>query len=245
MLCSLFSLSMNFRTSAGTLTLLVFLLVFSFSAAIKIYDLPYLKRYSILLIMASAQKEAKKTKEPVALERRRLIGYSIDSEQAELKKLEISDLDDVVSVMRKSAFEIGSAEKREIESVIKQGFSYGAYVDRMLVGVALAWPICFDDGRKQLSVCEQPNTIYIEDLAVLNAYEGMGIREKLVNVIEEEGSSRGLSFIVSIVGENPKEDDIISVVENRGTKAERMFLSKNYKFFKSGYGLAAYKRVSP
>ena len=190
-----------------------------------------------------AQKEKQK-QEPIALERRRILGYSFDTEQVEIKKLDEEDVEDVVSVMRKSAFEIGSAEKREIEGIIRQGFSYGAYVDRMLVGVALAWPLCFDEVEKVISNCQNPNAIYIEDLAVLIAYEGKGIREMLVSEIEKRASEEGLAFAVSIVGENPKEEDIISVIEERGTKAERFYLSKGYRFFKSGYGLAAYKPLA-
>lgn len=193
--------------------------------------------------MPQAQKEEKKHEEPLALERRRIVGYAIDSEQVELKKLEPEDLEDVLSVMRKSAFEIGNAEKKEIEGIIKQGFSYGAYVDRMLVAVALAWPICFEESSKMIESCSQPNTLYVEDLAILIAYEGKGIREKLVDELEREAKQSGLSYVLAIVGENPKEEDIPSVIEERGTKSERLYLRKGYKFFKGGYGLTAYRKV--
>jgi hypothetical protein len=194
--------------------------------------------------VSQVKEEKKKTyEEPIALQRKRLKATEIDSEQVEFKILDSEDIDDILSVLRRTAFEIGEKEKREVQEIIDYGLSYGAYVDRLLVGLTLIWPLCFNEQTKAIFKCSEKNALYMEDITILIAYEGKGIREKLLELSEQLGSSKGYKYLVSVCGENPKEDDIKMVIEQRGTKIERALLNAGYKFFKGEYGLTAYKRL--
>ncbi len=187
------------------------------------------------------EKDLKKISEkPKALERKKFKAVEVDSEEAQLKKLSVEDLDDVIVVMRKAMFEIGRNEVKEIKEILGMDMSYGAYVEGFLVGVGLAWPVHFDEAYKAFTD-EEANAIFLSEVALLLSYEGKGIREKLIKIREKEGVSRGFEYAVAIVGENPKEDDIVEVIKQRGTREERAFLSLNYKFAKSGNGLLAFK----
>lgn len=184
-----------------------------------------------------------KVREPVALERKRIKKITIDSEETEFKLLDVEDVDDIVSVLRKVAFEIGDKEKKQILEILEDKCSYGAYVDRLLVGLSLAWKICFNESTKNIYKCPDKNAIIIEDIAILVAYEGRGIREKLIELTEQLSKHKKLSYVVSICGENPKEENIIEVIKNRGTKLEKALLQSNYSFFKGKYGLTAFKKI--
>ncbi|MEM4295429.1 MAG: hypothetical protein QXS91_01325 [Candidatus Anstonellales archaeon] len=185
----------------------------------------------------------KKIEEPIALERRRIKSFAVDSEQTEFKLLEKEDIDDVVSVLRRTAFEIGEKEIKELEEIIRYKTSYGAYVDRLLVGLSLSWPLCFNELTKSLYSCNEANTLYLQDIAILIAFEGHGIREKLIELTEQRAKEKKLNYVVCVCGENPKEDELNYVIEKRGTKLERALYNANYKFFKGHYGLTAYKRL--
>lgn len=187
------------------------------------------------------QKDLKKiSKKPEALERRKFKPIEVDSEEAQLKKLTIEDLEDVISIMRKAMFKIGKIEIKEIKEVLDINMSYGAYVEGFLVGVGLAWPIYFDEVNKVLGD-NKPNAIFLSDVALLLSYEGKGIREKLINIREKEGKIRELKYAVTLFDENPKEDNISRVIKERGTREEKAFLNLGYKFVKSKNGLLAFK----
>jgi len=182
-------------------------------------------------------------KTPPALKKKRRYELAVDDEESEIKKLTLEDFEDVISIMRKAMFEIGMAEAKQIEEILKQGVSYGAYVDRMLVAVGLAWPIAFDRATKTIGK-GTANALYLEDVALLLAYEGRGIREKLVKARENEARAMGLQYVVAIASEEvPKEENVIEVIKERGTKIERVYLDRGYSFFKSKIGLIAFKEV--
>lgn len=188
-------------------------------------------------------KKEEEIKAPPAAKKKRTYELAIDEEEAEIKKLGMEDFDDVISIMRRAMFEIGRAEAKQIEEILKQGASYGAYVDRMLVSVGLAWPIAFDRATKTIGK-GVANALYLEDVALLLAYEGRGIRQKLVRAREDEARAMGLKYVVAIASEEvPKEEDIIEVIRERGTKIEKVYLERNYSFFKSKIGLIAFKEV--
>lgn len=192
-------------------------------------------------------KKEEEIKAPPAIKKKRTYELAADKEEVEIKKLSREDLDDVISIMRRAMFEIGKAETKQIEEILKLGVSYGAYVDRMLVAVGLAWPISFDRTTKTLGKAakrELPNALYLEDVALLLAYEGRGIRQKLVKAREDEAKALGLQYVVAIASEEvPKEENIIEVINERGTKIERVYLERGYSFFKSKIGLIAFKEV--
>lgn len=189
-----------------------------------------------------SHKEERVKASPAA-KKKRVYELAVDEEEAEIKKLDIEDFDDVISIMRKAMFEIGKAEARQVEEILKQGASYGAYVDRMMVAVGLAWPIAFNRATKTIGK-GVANALYLEDVALLLAYEGKGIRQKLVRAREDEARGMGLKYAVAIASEEvPKEENVIDVIKERGTKIERVYLERGYSFFKSKIGLIAFKEV--
>mgnify|MGYP005838715271 CR=1 FL=1 len=187
--------------------------------------------------------EEKQVKAPPAAKKKRAYELAVDTEEAEIKRLDIEDFDEVISIMRKAMFEIGKSEARQIEEILKQGASYGAYVDRMLVAVGLAWPIAFNRTSKTIGE-GMANALYLEDVAILLAYEGKGIRQKLVRAREDEAKGTGLKYAVAIASEEvPKEENVIEAIKERGTKIEKVYLERGYSFFKSKIGLIAFKEV--
>ena len=191
------------------------------------------------------QEEKKKIiiREPVALERKRIRTLMADSEETEFKLLDFEDIDDIASVLRKVAFEIGEKEKKQIKEILADKCSYGAYVDRLLVGLSLSWKICFNESTKSIYKCPEKNSIIIEEIAILVAYEGKGIREKLIELTEKAAYEKSLMYVVCVCGENPKEDNVIDVIKSRGTKLEKTLLQSGYSFFKGKYGLTAFKKL--
>ncbi|MEM2948457.1 MAG: hypothetical protein QXY05_04365 [Candidatus Anstonellales archaeon] len=188
-------------------------------------------------------KKEEEVKAPPAAKKKRTYDLAVDEEEAEIKKLDIDDFEDVISIMRRAMFEIGKAEAKQIEEILKLGASYGAYVDRMLVAVGLAWPISFDRATKVIGK-GPANALYLEDVALLLAYEGKGIRQKLVKAREDEARALGLKYAVAIASEEvPKEENVIEVIKERGTKIEKVYLERGYSFFKSKIGLIAFKEV--
>ena len=197
--------------------------------------------------MEEAQKEKQEYKvkhtEPAVIERKKFLGHGIDTEEIELKILTEEDIEDIVEVFKKVMVTIGNEELRGIREVLKEQLSFGAYVDRMLVGFILGWKICFDKDSKSIATCDNPNTLYMEDIAVLNEYEAKGVRKALLLEMEKVSKEKGIPFLLTIVGDNPKEEDIIKKIEEGGTKHTKLLLEKGYKFFKSEHGLVAYKKI--
>ena len=190
-------------------------------------------------------KKEELIKAPPAVElKKKLLDPDFGDQRIEIKQLSIDDFDDVVLIMRKAMFEINSSVKEEVKNILKLNYSYGAYFERLLIAVALAWPVPFDDVLKEIRG-EEANAMYIEDIAVLISYEGKGIREMLISEIEKRAKSDGFTYVVSIVGPNPKEGtDIIDMINNRGSRSERSYLSLGYKFIRSSDGLIAFKKIN-
>ena len=193
--------------------------------------------------MAKVFKEKEEEKAEQKVKKRFKGDIEIDSEEIQLKKLEVSDLQNVIAIMRRAMFEISKSEIKEIEEIISYGMSYAAYVEGIMVSVGLAWPVHFSPEYKTF-LNEEPNAIFLHSIALLVAYEGKGIREKLIDIREKEGIKNGYVYAVSLVGENPKDEDIVKMIEDRGTKEERAFLKMGYAFIKSENGLIAYKTLT-
>ncbi len=200
--------------------------------------------------MQDFKEEEKKEQKPKAIERMeeklkkiKLENYYMaDSEEVELKKLDEDDLEEVAKIVGKFGIEISSSVKALIKDILKKNASYGALVDRLLVAVSLAWPVGFDIESKAFNN-EEENCLYIEDIFLLIAYEGKGIREKLLDISEEEARKRKLKYLAIITGNNPKEDDIFEYIKKRGTKLEMSLLNKGFKFARSEDGLVAFKEL--
>ena len=193
-------------------------------------------------------KEEKKKEKPKAVERiekstkiKKLHEFhAADIEQIEIKKLNEEDLEETIKIVQKSAVEINSSVKSAIKDIIKKGYSYGAFVDRVLVAVALSFPVGFDREEKEF-YDNYENAIYLEDIFILIAYEGKGIREKLIEAVEKEAMNNKLDYIVIITGEVPKGSDLIEIIKDRGTRLERALLRLDYHFARTKDGLLAFK----
>src|SRR4030095_2863817 len=108
--------------------------------------------------------------------------HLLDTEEVEVKRLDSEDVEDCVKVMRKCAFDVTEVE---VGNIISYDKSFGATVNRMLVGGGLSWPAKLDLDTKTIRSGE-PNALYLEDPAVLLAYEGRGVRRILLNEREKE-----------------------------------------------------------
>jgi len=107
--------------------------------------------------------------------------HLLDEDEVEVKRLEEKDIEEAVKVMRKCAFDVTETEVRNIVEYEK---SYGATVNRMLIGIGLAWPAKLDFETREI-LGGDPNALYLEDPAVLLAYEGRGIRRILLKEREQ------------------------------------------------------------
>ncbi len=176
---------------------------------------------------------------PVEQKKRRFHS-PVDMEEAEIKLLAREDVEEAGKVMRKCLF---SVTDKEIEAIIAKGMSYGAFVDRMLVAVALSWAVRFNPDTKDFEQGED-NAVFLEDDAILLTYEGKGIRELLIEKREEEGGAHRLGYSVAITSQaHPQGENVSEVVRQRGNKTEKALLKKEYKFFKTKNGVIAYRNL--
>lgn len=162
-----------------------------------------------------------------------------DIEEVEVKKLTKNDVKEASRVMRKSLFTVTD---REVGEVIEKGMSYGAFVDRILVAVALSWGVCFNPKDAEFGDGEE-NAIFLEDDAMLLSYEGRGIRELLIEKREEEGKERNFRYAVAITTSINPEGEISSVVGQRGNKTEKALLGRGYSFKKTQNGVIAFREL--
>ncbi len=163
-----------------------------------------------------------------------------DVENIEIKKLNGDDVEVASTVMRKCLFTVTDDE---IEGIVKKGMSYGGFVDRILVAVALSWGVRFNPESWEFEEGEE-NSVFLEDDAILLAYEGRGIRELLIEKREEEGEKRNFEYAVAITASiNPDDAKIRDVVQQRGNKTEKALLKRGYRFSKTKNGVVAYKEL--
>lgn len=165
--------------------------------------------------------------------------HLFDEEEVEVKRLHRDDTGDCVNVMRKCAFDVTDAE---VENIIKYGKSFGATVNRMLIGVGLAWEACLDVDEMVITNGE-PNALYLEDPAVLLAYEGRGIRRILLKEREKEARERGLKYSMGYLYEDIPKGDISDYIIEAGSQLEKLYLSEEYQFSRTERGILAFKKL--
>ena len=164
-----------------------------------------------------------------------------DWEEVEVKLLSVSDFDAVYPVLQKCLF---AAEPDEVKEALSKNLSFGAYVDRILVAVGLAWPINFDPETMDFYNSE-PNAVFLEDDAVLLQYEGKGLRKLLIEKREEKAKNSGFKYSVTIleVPDTSSGEDINTIFSKRGNKTEKLLLSMGYKFIKQEDRIIAFKQI--
>ncbi len=165
--------------------------------------------------------------------------YKWEHENIEIKRLDSEDVEESTKVMRKCSFDVTESELQEI---IRFGMSFGATVNRMIVGVGLAWPARFDEKAVDV-VGGQANALFLEDPAVLLSFEGRGIRRMLIREREEEAKRRGYSFVVSYLEEDIPSEDIGEYIKEAGTKLEMIYWDEGYKFARTPKGILVFKKV--
>lgn len=190
---------------------------------------------------ATEKKQTEKKFDPKQLDASPVKKFSslLDEDEIEISKLTEDDLQDTVKVMRKCAFDVTDGE---VKSIIKYSMSYGAYVNRMLIGVGLSWPAKFDYDDKLIKG-GTPNALYIEDPAILLAYEGRGIRRMLLKEREKEAGDRSYKYAMAYLYEDIPKGDISHYIREAGSQLEKLFLSENYEFYRTDKGILTLKRV--
>jgi hypothetical protein len=181
-------------------------------------------------------KEEKKEKEGPKVK----FLHLLDEEEVEIKKLKQEDVEECVGVMRRCAFDVTEAE---VGSIVAYGKSFGAEVHRMLIGVGLGWPARLDIDKKMITSGE-PNSLYMEDPAVLLAYEGRGIRRILLKEREKETLRSGFKYSIGYLYEDIPKGSIESYIREAGSQLEKLYLSENYEFFRTEKGILAFKKLA-
>ena len=164
----------------------------------------------------------------------------LDEDQIEIKKLTKEDSGEIVGVMRKCAFDVTESE---VGSIVGYGMSYGAYVNRMLIGVGLSWTAVYDPESKAIRGGENPDTLYIEDPAVLLAYEGRGVRRILLRTREDKAREKGLKYTAAYLYEDLPKGSIVDFIKESGSQLEKLYLSEDYTFHKTEKGVLAVKQL--
>lgn len=162
---------------------------------------------------------------------------TLDSEQVEIKKVSIDDLEESVKLLSSNGYEVTG---KEIEYILKDGLSFGAYVGRILVGLGLSWKSCFDT-KKVIMVDGQPNAIYLEDMVISLAYEGAGIRTMILHSREQEALRLGLLYSIAYISEDLPTEGIEDYITERGKKMSKLYMLEKYQFYETKHGILAVK----
>ncbi len=165
--------------------------------------------------------------------------HLLDEDEVEVKKLDAEDIEDCVKVMRKCAFDVTATE---VGNIIAYNRSFGATVNRMLVGVGLAWPAKLDHESKRI-MSGDPNALYMEDPAVLLAYEGRGVRRILLGEREREAARNSYRYAISYLYEDVPKGDIADYIREGGSQLEKLYLSEGYEFYRTERGVLAFKKI--
>jgi len=188
--------------------------------------------------MAESFKQSEKKEEADAPKMKFI--HLLDEEEVEVKRLDSEDVEGCVKVMRKCAFDVTEVE---VGNIIGYGKSFGATVNRMLVGIGLAWPARLDLESKRITSGEA-NALYMEDPAVLLAYEGRGVRRILLKEREKEAVQSKLRYSIGYLYEDIPTGDIASYITEAGSALEKLYLSETYEFFRTEKGILAFKKVA-
>lgn len=188
--------------------------------------------------MVESFKQTEEKKEEEAPKKKFI--HLLDTEEVEVKRLTAEDIEDCVKVMRKCAFDVTEVE---VGNIIAYGKSFGATVNRMLVGIGLSWPAKLDLDSKRITSGE-PNALYMEDPAVLLAYEGRGIRRILLKEREKEAANTGLKFTIGYLYEDIPKGNIADYITEAGSALEKLYLSEEYEFYRTEKGIMAFKKVA-
>ncbi len=188
--------------------------------------------------MVESFKQEQKKLEAEAPKRRFI--HLLDEDEVEVKKLGADDVEDCVKVMRRCAFDVTESE---VSNIVTYKRSFAATVNRMVVGVGLAWPAKLDVDEKIITSGE-PNALYLEDPAVLLAYEGRGVRRILLKEREKEVAAAGMKYAIAYLYEDIPKGSITDYITEAGSALEKLYLSEDYEFFRTERGILAFKKIA-
>lgn len=186
--------------------------------------------------MVESFKMEEKHETKIAVPKKKFL-YLLDEDQTEIKRLNVDDVEETVKVMRKCAFDVTEAE---VSTILKYNVSFGCYVNRMLIGVGLAWPAHLDMKERKIKNGEA-NALYMEDPAVLLAYEGRGIRKILVQTRENEAKSSSFKYTIAYLSEDLPKEDIGDYIKESGSQLEKLYLAEGYVFYRTDRGIMTVK----
>jgi len=189
---------------------------------------------------AEKKEEVKKEEkaEPEEKKKAKFV-HLLDEDQVEIKCLDSEDVKDALKIMLRCSFEVN---EEEVSKVVAYGTSFGCYVNRMLIGVGLGWPAAYDHEKKIL-VGGAPNTLYLEEPAVLLMYEGRGIRRILLKAREKSAVSSNYKYTIAYLSEDIPKGNVVDYIKEGGTQLEKLYLSEDYEFFRTSKGVLAVKRL--
>jgi hypothetical protein len=90
----------------------------------------------------------------------------------------------------------------------------------------------------------EPNALYLEDPAVLLAYEGRGIRRILLKEREKEAGEKGLKYVMGYLYEDIPKGNISAYIREAGSQLEKLYLSEEYEFHRTDRGILAFKKIA-
>jgi len=179
--------------------------------------------------------EKQKHKEP----EKKKFSQLLDEDNMEIKDLTIEDAEDAVAVMRRCAFDVTD---KEVTYILSYKFSFGCYVNRMPVGIGLAWPTHYSV-EERILVAGEANALYLEDPAVLLAYEGRGVRRILIQARENKARMHGLKFAITYVTQDLPKESVDEYIREGASQLEKLYLSEGYTFYKTPRGILAAKQL--
>ncbi len=186
-------------------------------------------------------EQEKKVAEPKQKEeKKKEFLHLLDEDQVEVKKLDETDIEDVVKIMRKCAFDVTDSE---VLKIIKYGLSFGCYVNRMLIGVGLGWPASYDPEKRRI-IAGEYNAVYLEDPAVLLMYEGRGIRSILLRQRERAGRTSDYKYAIAYLSEDIPKGNVVDYIKEAGSQLEKLYLGGDYEFFRTERGVLSVKRLT-
>jgi hypothetical protein len=162
----------------------------------------------------------------------------------EIKKLSAEDLKEVMELMERCG---AGMNRKELLTIIKQGFSFGAYIERRLVAVGFAELVIFDEKTGEIynsNESGEANALLLHEPLIPIIYEGKGIASELIDEREKEGKRKGLNYVVAELNSFLPVSDIETFVKEHGSHLDKLYLKKQYSFLPTESGGIVYKLLN-
>ncbi len=162
---------------------------------------------------------------PKALDLKKYNLLEFGGENIEIKRLSKEDKEDIKSLLKKEAIFI-----KDMDDFFE--YSFGAFLERMLIGVALVEEFSF----------KNENALNIKYLEIILEFVGRGIKEKLIEEVEKEAKKKGFNYVIRKLDFSDL-DNLKEEIEEKGSLEERIYLKRSYKFDLLDGDVYAYKEI--